>query len=104
MTADGVIALIWIVALLLALGLTVGAVSMVVRIVNAAREIDWLLKETLPSAVGVVHNTTAIAELQVIVNAAGPLLDGTASIKRSTEGIRAKVDRVGAMLAPGARP
>ena len=104
MTADGVIALIWLVALLIALGLTIGAVSMIVRIINAAREIDRLLKETLPSAVGVVTNTAAIAELQVIVNAAGPLLEGTASIKRSTEGIRAKVDRVGAMLAHGAQP
>jgi hypothetical protein len=77
---------------------------MIVRIINAAREIDRLLKQTLPSAVGIVNNTAAIAELQVIVNAAGPLLDGTTAIKRSTEGIRAKVDRVGAMLAHGARP
>src|SRR5438270_9329092 len=104
MTAEGVIGLIWIVALLIALALTVGAVSMIVRIINAAREIDRLLKETLPSAVGVVNNTAAIAELQVIVNAAGPLLEGTASIKRSTEGIRAKVDRLGAMLALRTRP
>ena len=104
MTADGVVALIWIVALVIALGLTIAAVAMIVRIVNAAREIDRLLKETLPSAVGVVHNTAAIAELGVIVGAAGPLLEGTAAIKRSTEGIRDKVDRLGAMLAHGARP
>jgi hypothetical protein len=104
MTTEGVIALIWIVALLLALGLTVGAVSMIVRVINAAREIDRLLKQTLPSAVGIVNNTAAIAELQVVGNAAGPLLEGTASIKRSTEGIRAKVDRLGAMLAHGAHP
>ena len=104
MTTEGVIALIWMVALLIALGLTVGAVAMIVRIINAAREIDRLLKDTLPSAVGVVNNTAAIAELQVIVNAAGPLLEGTASIKRSTEGIRAKVDRLGGMLAHGAQP
>ena len=104
MTADGVVALIWILALLIALVLTVGAVSMIVRIINAAREIDRLLKQTLPSAVGVVANTAAIQELQVIVDAAGPLLEGTAAIKRSTEGIRAKVDRLGAMLAHGARP
>ena len=103
MTAEGVIALIWIVALILALGLTVGAVSMIVRIINAAREIDRLLKQTLPSAVGIVDNTAAIAELQVIVNAAGPLLEGVVSIKRSTEAIRGKVDRLGAMLAHGAR-
>jgi hypothetical protein len=104
MTTDGVIALIWIVGLLIALGLTVGAVSMIVRIVKAAREIDRLLKETLPSAVGIVHNTAAIAELQPVVDAAPALLEATQSIKRSTEGIRTKVERVGAMLARGAQP
>jgi hypothetical protein len=104
MTQDGVIALIWIIALLIALVLTVAAVAMIVRIVKAAREIDRLLKETLPSAVGVVNNTAAITELQVIVDAAGPLLEAASDIKRSTEAIRAKVDRVGAMLAPGGRP
>jgi hypothetical protein len=104
MTTEGAIALIWILALLIALGLTVGAVSMIVRVINAAREIDRLLKQTLPSAVGIVNNTAAITELQVIVNAASPLLEGAASIKRSTEGIRAKVDRLGAMFAHGAQP
>src|SRR5215471_12557165 len=104
MTTEGFVVLIWLVALLIALGLTVGAVTMIVRIINAAREIDRLLKETLPSAVGIVHNTAAIAELQVIVNAAGPLLERIASIKRSTESLRAKVDRLGAMLAHGAQP
>ena len=104
MTPEGAIVLIWIVALLIALVLTVVAVSMIVRIIFAAREIDRLLKETLPSAVGIVGNTAAIKELGVVVNAAGPLLEGTMAIKRSTEGIRAKVDRLGAMLAPGARP
>ena len=53
MTTEGVIVLIWIVTLVIALGLTVGAVAMIVRIVYAAHEIDRLLKETLPSAVGV---------------------------------------------------
>jgi hypothetical protein len=102
MTTGGVIALIWIVALLVALVLTVAAVTMIVRIINAAREVDRLLKETLPSAVGIVENTAAIRELDAVIAAAGPLLEGTATIKSATEGIRAKVNRVGAMLTAGA--
>ena len=102
MTTEGVVALIWIVALLVALALTVAAVGMIVRILNAAREVNRLLNETLPSAVGIVENTAAIRELDAVVAAAGPLLDGTARIKSATEGIRAKVNRVGAMLSPGA--
>lgn len=101
MTLEGVITLIWIVALLVALLLTVAAVTMIVRIINAARETDRLLKETLPSAVGIVDNTAAISELAVIVDAAGPLLDSVARIKVSTDAIRAKVARLGAMLLAG---
>ena len=101
MTTEGVVVLIWIVALLIALALTVVAVGMIVRIINAAREVNRLLNETLPSAVGIVENTAAIKELDAVVAAAGPLLDGTARIKSATEGIRAKVNRVGAMLGAG---
>lgn len=104
MTTEGVVALIWIVALLIALGLTVGAVAMIVRIINAAREVDRLLKETLPSAVGIVENTAVIWELEAVVAAAGPLLDYTAKIQSATSGIRDKVNRVGAMLSAGAHP
>lgn len=101
MTADGAIVLIWSVTLLLALALTVAAVAMIVRIVQAARETDRLLKETVPSAVGIVGNTAAIRELEAVVAAAGPLLDATATIKAATAGIREKVGRVGAMLTAG---
>jgi hypothetical protein len=102
MTTDGVVALIWIVALVIVLALTVAVVGMIVRIVNAAREVNRLLNETLPSAVGIVENTAAVKELEAVVAAAGPLLDCTARIKSATEGIRAKVNRVGAMLSAGA--
>ena len=98
MTAEGAVVLIWVVALLIALAVTVMIVAMIVRIVNAAREIDRLLKETLPSAVGIVNNTAAIKELEGVVAAAGPLVDGTAAIKATTAGIRDKASRVGAIL------
>jgi hypothetical protein len=102
MTLEGVVALIWIVALLIAVALTVAAVGMIVRTINAAREINRLLNETLPSAVGIVENTAAVKELEAVVAAAGPLLESTARIKSATEGVRAKVNRVGAMLSAGA--
>ncbi len=104
MTAEGAVVLIWVVTLIVALVLTVGLVGMIVRTVMAAREVDRLLKETVPPAVGIVESTAAIHELETVVAAAGPLLNGVASIKQSTEGIREKVGRVGAMLAAGARP
>lgn len=102
MTTDGAIVLIWVVTLLVALALTVGLLAMIVRILQAAREIDRLLKETVPPAVGIVGNTAHIRELEAVVAATGPLLAGTAAIKQATGGIREKVGRVGALLAPGA--
>ena len=44
------------------------------------------------------QTTAAIRELEAVVAAAGPLLERTAAIKRATEGIRDKVQRVGALL------
>ena len=98
MTTEGAVILIWSVTLILALLITVAAVAMIVRIVLAAQEVDRLLKETLPAAGGIAGNTAAITELEAVVAAAGPLLAGVASIKRSTEGIRRSVGRVGRLL------
>lgn len=102
MTTDGAIILIWSATLLLALVITVVALAMIVRIVNAAREVDRLLKETVPAAVGIATNTAAIRELEAVVAAAGPLLAGTSAIGRAAAGIRQNVDRVGRLLG-GAR-
>ncbi len=102
MTTEGAVILIWSVTLILALLITVAAVAMIVRIVLAAREVDRLLKETLPAAGGIATNTAAIKELEAVVAAAGPLLAGVASIKGSTEGILRSVGRIGGVLARGA--
>jgi hypothetical protein len=98
MTTEGAVVLIWSATLLLALAITVAAVAMIFRIILAAREVDRLLKETLPAAGGVATNTAAIRELEAIVAAAGPLLEGTAAIGRAAAGIREKVGQVGRLL------
>src|SRR5712692_996228 len=104
MTTEGAVILIWSVTLLLALAITVAAVAMLVRIVKAARETDRLLKETLPAAAGIATNTAAIRELEAVVAAAGPLLEGTAAIGRASAGIRQKTERLGRLLRGGAQP
>jgi hypothetical protein len=98
MTTEGAVILIWSLTLLIALVATIAAVTMIVRIVMAAREIDRLLKATLPAAGGIATNTAAIRELDAVVAAAGPLLDGTAAIRRSSAAILEKVGRVGRLL------
>src|ERR687893_300872 len=83
MTTEGAVILIWSVTLILALLIMVAAVAMIVRIVLAAREVDRLLKEALPAAGGIATNTAAIRELEAVVAAAAPLLEGTAAIGRA---------------------
>ncbi len=102
MTIEGAVILIWSVTLLLALALTVGVVAMIVRVVKAARETDRLLKEALPAAVGIATNTAAIRELDAVVAAAGPLLEGTIAIGRASTGIRKNTERLGRLLRGGA--
>jgi len=97
-TTEGAIVLIWSVTLLLALVITVAALAMIVRIVQAAREVDRLLKETVPAAGGIATNTAAINELGAVVAAAGPLLEGTAAIGQASAGIRANVGQVARLL------
>lgn len=101
MTTDGAVILIWSVTLIVALVATVIAVTMIVRIIHAAREIDRLLKAALPSAVGIANNTAAIRELDAVVAAAGPLLEGAAAIRRSSANILDKVGLVGRILGGG---
>jgi|SRR5688500_4977778 len=98
MTTDGAVILIWSVTLIIALVATVIAVGMIVRIVHAAREIDRLLKGALSAAGGIATNTAAIRELDAVVAAAGPLLEGSAAIRRASAGILDKVGRVGRLL------
>ena len=98
MTSEGAIILTWSVTLLIALVATVIAVAMIFRIVQAAREIDRLLKETLPAAGGIATNTAAIRELEAVVAAAGPLLEGAAAIQTAASGIRSNVGRVAQAL------
>ena len=102
MTTEGAVILIWSVTLIIALVATVIAVTMIVRIVHAARESDRLLKAALPAAGGIATNTVAIRELDAVVAAAGPLLEGTASIRRASANILDKVGRVGRILSGGA--
>jgi hypothetical protein len=99
MTTEGAVILLWSLTLLIALVLTLVVVALIVRIIATAREIDRLLKGALAAAGGIAGNTAAIRELDAVVSAAGPLLQGTASIRQAASGIHEKVGRVGRLLS-----
>ncbi len=96
------IVVIWTIALLGALGLTVIALAEVVRVVHHAREIDRVVKVALPAAVGIVENTQIIAALEGVLPVVGRLVAGAGVIDATSASIARRVAAVRRSLAGGA--
>lgn len=96
------IIVVWTIALLGALGLTIIVVAEVVRVVHHAREIDRLGKLTLPAAVGIVENTQVIAALEGVLPVVGRLVAGAGVIDATSASIQRRVATVRRSLAGGA--
>lgn len=96
------IVVIWTIALLGALGLTVIVLAEVVRVVHHAREIDRVVKVALPAAVGIVENTQIIAALEGVLPVVGRLVAGAGVIDATSVSIARRVAAVRRSLAGGA--
>lgn len=96
------IVVIWTIALLGALGLTVIVLAEVVRVVHHAREIDRVVKVALPAAVGIVENTQIIAALEGVLPVVGRLVAGAGVIDATSASIARRVAAVRRSLAGGA--
>ncbi len=96
------IIVVWTIALLGAVGLTVIVVAEVVRVVHHAREVDRLGKLTLPAAVGIVENTQVIAALEGVLPVVGRLVAGAGVIDATSASIQRRVAAVRRSLAGGA--
>lgn len=96
------IIVVWTIALLGALGLTVIVLAEVVRVVHHAREIDRVVKVALPAAVGIVENTQIIAALEGVLPVVGRLVAGAGAIDATSASIARRVAAVRRSLAGGA--
>lgn len=96
------IIVIWTIALLGALALTVVVVAEVVRVVHHAREIDRVVKVALPAAVGIVENTQIIAALEGVLPVVGRLVAGAGVIDATSASIARRVAVVRRSLTGGA--
>lgn len=96
------IIVIWTIALLGALGLTVIVLAEVVRVVHHAREIDRVVKVALPAAVGIVENTQIIAALEGVLPVVGRLVAGAGVIDATSASIARRVAAVRRSLTGGA--
>lgn len=96
------IIVVWTIALLGALGLTVIVLAEVVRVVHHAREIDRVVKLALPAAVGIVENTQVIAALESVLPVVGRLVAGAGVIDTTSASIARRVAAVRRSLTGGA--
>jgi hypothetical protein len=95
------IIVVWWIALLGALALTIIAILEIARVVHHAREIDRLGKLTLPAAVGIVENTAVIAALAGVLPIVGRLVAGTGVIDATSASIARRVAAVRRALSGG---
>ncbi len=85
------IVVVWWVALVAALLLTLWILKLVVLIVRTEREILRLAQTTLAAARGIERNTALIAGLEATKGVAGRILNAAVAIEAGTASVRDKL-------------
>ena len=98
------IIVVWSVALVVALVLTLWILKVVVLIVRTGREIVQSAHITLPAARGIEANTALISKLEATKTVAGKILGAADAIEAGTASVEGKLRSVGQALAAGRRP
>jgi hypothetical protein len=85
---------IWWISLGLALLLTVVAAYFLIEVIHACRQIRELARKTVPAAQGIGRNTSAIADLSVVLKLAPTLLAVAGGIDAASKKIAVTLDAV----------
>ena len=93
----------WTAGLVIALVVTLIDVSLLFRVIRAARKIDGLAARTLPAAVGIVGNTSALANLGATNDVAAALLTNAVPIVNVADAMDKKLAAVSAFVGGGAK-
>lgn len=96
---DTSIIVVWWVALIGALVLTLVVIKLVLLVVRTERDILRLAERTLPAAQGVATNTALISKLELTKGAAGRILTAAIAIDSGSSSIEQKLRSVGRALA-----
>lgn len=88
------IGIVWSVALVLALIVTLVDVMLLVRVIRAARKIDQLADITLTAAGGIASNTSAIKNLTATNEVAAALIKNAMPIVHVAERLESKLSIV----------
>ncbi len=95
------IKIVWWVGLIIALIVTLIDVSLLFRVIRAARKINGLAGRTLPAAVGIVQNTTALKNLTATNDVAAALLTNALPIVHVAGAMDKKLAAVSAFVGGG---
>jgi len=95
--------IVWTAELIIALIVTLIDVSLLFRVIRAARKIDGLAGRTLPAAVGIVENTSALKNLTATNEVAAALMTNALPIVNVADAIDKKLEAVSAFAGGGNR-
>ena len=95
--------IVWWAGVVIALVVTLIDVSLLFRVIRAARKIKGLAARTLPAAVGIVGNTSALANLTATNEVAGELIANALPIVAVADAMDKKLDAVSVFVGGGQR-
>lgn len=95
------IKIVWWSGIVVALIVTVIDVHLLIRVIKAAKKIDGLADRTLPAAVGIVENTSALKNLTATNEVAAALIAGATPIVNVADAIDKKLAAVSAFVGGG---
>ena len=95
------IKIVWWIGIVVALVVTVIDVHLLIRVIKAARKINDLADRTLPAAVGIVENTSALKNLTATNEVAAALIAGATPIVNVADAINKKLAAVSAFVGGG---
>ena len=100
---ENTIKIVWWIGIVIALIVTVIDVHLLIRVIKAAKKIDVLADRTLPAAVGIVENTSALKNLTATNEIAAALIAGATPIVNVADAIDKKLAAVSAFVGGGAK-
>ena len=101
--AANTIKIVWWVGIAVALIVTVIDVYLLIRVIKAARKINTLADRTLPAAVGIVENTSALKNLTATNEVAAALIASATPIVNVADAINKKLAVVSNFVGGGAK-
>ncbi|MEJ7848260.1 MAG: hypothetical protein WKF92_09250 [Pyrinomonadaceae bacterium] len=93
--------IVWTAGLVIALIVTLIDVSLLFRVIRAARKIDGLAGRTLPAAVGIVENTSSLKNLAATNDVAAALMANALPIVAVADSMDKKLAAVSAFAGGG---